>query len=414
MAEEEKKTAGPLDGIRVIEWAQWIQGPTIGFMLGDLGAEVIKIENPAGGDAGRGMVQMSQMRSARAGHLSRNFFFESVNRNKRSITLDLKHEKGKEVLYRLVEKADIFVHNFRYHVSQRLGIDYETLSRYNPQLIYAEASGLGPKGRERLRPVWEPIVWGKTGWLYFAGAPGDPPYWLVSGPGDSTGGAVTVAAILAALWHRERYGIGQHIDSSLLGSLIYVATYRYTAKLLLGQEFPRRGRDTVVNPLCTFYQCADGRWIFIYMVQSDRYWHDFCRVMGIEHLEKDPKLINLEARSQHPEELIRILDEIFATKPLDEWLELLEKEGDFVYGPIKTVSEAVEDPQILENEYIMDFDHPVFGPIKVVGFPYKFSKTPATLRRAAPELGEHTEEILLESGYTWEEIAELKDMGAIG
>lgn len=149
---------GPLDGVKVLEWAQWIQGPTVGFMLGDLGAEVIKIENPEGGDAGRAIVQTSQLRSAREGFLSRNFFFESCYRNKRSVTIDLKQEKGREIVYKLVETADVFVHNFRYKVTKRLGVDYETLSQYNPKLIYAEDSGFGPEGPERDRAVWEPIV----------------------------------------------------------------------------------------------------------------------------------------------------------------------------------------------------------------------------------------------------------------
>ena len=169
----------------------------------------------------------------------------------------------------------------------------------------------------------------------------------------------------------------------------------------------------MVNPLCTFYQCSDGGWIFVYMLQADRYWHDFCRVMGIEHLEKDQRFVDLESRSQNPEALIHILDEVFATKPLAEWLEILQKGGDFVYGPIQTVSEAIEDPQILANKYITDFDHPAFGPVKIVGVPYKFSKTPAKVTRATPELGEHTEEVLLEADYTWEDIAEFQDQGVI-
>ncbi len=406
--------SGPLDGIRVLEWTQWAQGSGVGAMLGDLGADVIKIENPLGGDPARGMIRMSQMRSARAGYLSRNFFMEAFNRSKRGIALDLKQEKGREVVYRLIEKADVFVHNFRYEVPERLGLDYETMARHNPQLIYLEATSFGPEGPDRLKPGFENIAQARTGWLYFAGGPELPPLWLVSGAGgDSIGAAVAVIAVLAAIVARDRLGIGQHIDTSLLGSLIYLASSPFTAKLLLGEEFPRRARDKVVNPLCTFYQCSDGGWVFIYMLQADRYWHDFCRVMGIEHLETDPRFIDLEARSQNPEALIHILDDVFATRPLAEWLEILKKGGDFVYGPIQTVSEAIEDPQILANKYITDFDHPVFGPVKIVGIPYKFSKTAATVTRAAPELGEHTEEVLLEMGYTWEDIAEMKDKGVI-
>ncbi len=406
--------SGPLDGIRVVEWTQWAQGSGVGVILGDLGADVIKIENPRGGDPARGMIQMSQMRSAPEGQLSRNFFLEAFNRSKRGIALDLRQEKGQEIVYKLIEKADVFVHNFRYDVPERLGIDYETLSRYNPRLIYAEATAFGSDGPERLKPGFEAIAQAKTGWLYFAGAPEMPPLWLVSGAGgDSIGAAVAVIAILAAIVTRDRLGIGQRIDTSLLGSLIYLSISPYTARLLLGEEFPRRARDKVVNPLCTFYRCSDDGWVFLYMVQADRYWQEFCRVMGIAHLEKAPRFIDLEARTKNSEELIHILDEVFVTRPLKEWLAVLDKGQDLIYGPIQSVSQAIEDPQVLANKYITDFDHPIFGLTKVVGIPYKFSKTPASLARAAPELGEHTEEVLLEMGYTWEEIADLKDKEVI-
>ncbi len=405
---------GPLEGIHVVECTQWAQGSSAGAMLGDLGASVIKIENPQGGDPARGMAQMSQMRSSRTGQLDRNFFMEAFNRSKRSMALDLRQEEGKKVAYKLIEGADVFLHNFRPDVPKRLGMDYETLCRYNPQIIYAEATGFGPEGPERLKPGFENIAQAKTGWLYFAGGPETPPLWQVSGAGgDAIGAVITVVGILASLVARDRQGIGQRIDTSLVGSLIYLATSPFTARLLLGREFPRRDREKVVNPLCNFYQCSDGGWVYLYMLQADRYWHDFCRVTGIGHLEKDPKYVNLEARNQNSEELIRVLDGIFATKPLPEWLELLEKGGDFIFGPIQTVSQAIEDPQILANKYITDFDHPVFGPTKIVGVPYKFSKTPATVTQAAPELGEHTEEVLLEAGYTWEDIADLKDKGII-
>lgn len=405
---------GPLEGIKVIECTVWAQGSYAGTMLGDLGATVIKIENPQGGDPARGMAQMSQMRGSGAGHLDRNYFMEAFNRSKRSLVLDLQKEKGREVAYKLIEGADIFVHNLRPDVPARLGMDYETLSRLNPRIIYAEATGFGPEGPEHLRPGFEAIAQAKTGWLYFAGGPEMPPLWQVSGAGgDAIGATIAVIGILAALVSRDRHGGGQRIDTSLIGSLVYLAPSPFTAKLLLGQEFPRRDRERVINPLCNFYRCSDGGWIFLYMLQADRFWHDFCRVVGIEHMEKDPRFVDLEARTRHAGELIRLLDEIFITKPLPAWLDTLEKGGDFIYGPIQTVSEATEDPQILANRYITDFDHPAVGPTKVVGIPYKFSKTPAEVTRACPELGEHTEEVLLEMGYTWEDIAELKDQGVI-
>lgn len=398
--------SGPLEGIRVIDCSQWLQGALAGAMLGDMGAEVIKVEERVGGDPARGFVRIVATQVVQASR--RNYIFEYCNRNKRGMTLDLGKEKGKGIIYRLVKKADIFLHNWRLGVPQRLGMDYETLSRINPGLVYCQASGWGAKGPVSGQPAFEKVAQGRAGMMYCVGEPGMPPLFFASGLGDNIGGTVVVVSVLAALRSRERTGEGQQVDVSLLGSLLHIESAQICSLTIDGLEFPRRARANMGNPLYNHYQCADGKWINLAMMQGDRYWSAFCKTMGIEHLQKDPRFESLVVRSANAEELIRLLDQVFATRTREEWMKIFEEAG-LIYGPIQTISEVVNDPQVLENEYIIDFDHPSFGRVKVVGFPYKFSKTPASLRRAAPEFGQHTEEILLEIGYTWDEIARFRE-----
>jgi len=395
---------GPLDGIKVIECAQWLLGPYAGFMLGDLGADVIKIEEPTGGDRIRGFTHLSGQK------IERNWMIEHTNRNKRSMTLNLKTQKGKEIIYKLIEQADIFLHNLTLGEEEKLGLDYDTLCRYNSKLIYAQGSGWGPEGPLRAEPTFDPVMQARSGFVMTATNPGETPTQIGSAIGDLTGALLFVPAILAALLARERLGIAQKVDVSGLGSLIHLQMNALAQYYIGGQvHINPMYRPKLGNPLWCNYQCADGKWITLGMLGSDQFWPTFCEAMGIKHLEKDPRFENSEVRRQNAQELVSILDKIFSAKPLAEWLEHFKHQGKLIYGPILSIPELATDPQVIANEYIIDFDHPVYGMIKVLGFPYKFSKTPASLRAPAPGLGQHTEEVLLEMGYTWDDIVQLKD-----
>ena len=401
-----------LEGIRILDWTVWQQGPVATALLGDLGAEVIKIEDRAGRDPGRGLQRARGISTLLAG--GRNFYFEYNNHNKKSLALDLKKEKGREIIYRLVKKADVFVQNFRKGVATRLGMDYATLSQYNPKIIYATASGYGLKGPDSEKPAMDYQGLARSGIMTAIGEPEMPPLGMAGGITDQMGAIMLAYGVLAALLARERLGIGQEVDVSHLGSMVTLQGLNVAASLLVGKVLPRMPRAQADNPLWNHYQCKDGRWIALAHLQADKYWGDFCRALGIEELEKDSRFENMTKREENSQELISILDKTFATRTYEEWEKILQEKGDFIFAKIQEVSDLASDPQVVENEYITDFNHPVLGKIKMVGSAVRYSRTPATIRLPAPELGEHTNEVLREMGeYSEEEITQLRKEGVI-
>jgi crotonobetainyl-CoA:carnitine CoA-transferase CaiB-like acyl-CoA transferase len=225
--------------------------------------------------------------------------------------------------------------------------------------------------------------------------------------GDEQGGLICAWAVTAALYAREKTGKGQLVDTSLMGSLIALHGVNFAAPGVLGQEFPRLLRAEAGNPIYNHYRCKDDKWLVIAHLQPDRYWPNVCKALGIEELEHDPKFSTIEARHDNAKELVSILDKRFATKTRAQWMEIFKKEN-VIYTPVQSASEVFEDPQAVANEYIVPVEHPVWGKIRMLGFPWTFHTTPASVRREAPEFGQHTEEILLELGYSWEDIAKLK------
>ncbi len=401
-------TAGPLDGVRVVEITMFQQGPVAGMRLGDLGADVIKIEAKAG-DPGRGFMKII---GAMAGLSGRNYYFEHSNRNKRSIVLNLKSKKGMEIFLELIDTADVFLNNMSIEAPIKLGIGPDILLERNPRLIYAQASGWGRKGPDANELSFDYTGIARCGMMLSCGERGTPPTQILPGIGDEIGGLMCAWGVTAALFAREKTGRGQVVDTSLMGSLIAMLGFIMAAPAILGQEFPREFRTTAGNPLYNHYRCQDDRWIAIAHLDPDRYWPKICKAVGLEELQFDPKFNTIEARGRNAKELVSILDQKFATKTRDEWVKIL-KEENCIFTPIQTPLEVSNDPQAFANHYFIDVQHPVWGKTKMVGFPWNFSETPASWKREAPAFGQHSEEILSELGYTKDNIANLKEEGVI-
>ncbi|MDO8637437.1 MAG: CoA transferase [Dehalococcoidia bacterium] len=403
---------GPLEGIKVIDWTTQQMGPVASAMLGDLGADVIKVEDRVRGDNGRGWTGIMGLAAFAKG--GRNFYFEGNNRNKRGITLDIKKPQGQEVIYRLAKTADIFVQNFRPGAAEKLGIGYEDLKKHNPKIIFASASGYGAKGPEANRPATDPAGMARSGMLIATSRYGMPPHYYPGAIADQMGAIMLAYGVLAALVARERLGVGQKVDTSHLGSMVWLQALNVHQYLVQGRLPNQWQRERVSNPISNCYRCADDRWLFIGLSQAERFWPDFCQAVGIEELRDDPHYATVKSRMEHREKLIGILDDVFASRTSIDWSEHFKKNyPEFIFEVVRSIAELPQDPQVLDNDYIVDFNHPVYGTGKTLGIPIQLSATPGSLRRTAPEFGQHTEEVLMEVGYTWEEIAQLKEAEVI-
>jgi len=403
--------AMPLDGIRVIDWTIWQQGPVCSTMLADLGAEVIKIEERGTGDPGRHLASLGGASLAERP----NFYFEANNRNKKSLVLDLKKPEATQVLRELVARSDVFVQNFRKGVAERRGLGYASLREHNPKLVYASATGYGPQGPDSGDPSFDYLALARSGIMLAAGEPDMPPLGIAGGVADQMGAVMLAYGVLAALLARERHGVGQEVDASHLSSMMWLQGLSLSCLLTLGFPFPRMFRSQAFNPLWNHYRCADERWIALGMLQSDRYWADFARAIGRPELADDERFRGAEARGANAEACIAILDQAFATRPRADWIEQLRQaEGDFIVTIVNAPADLPEDPQVRANDYVVDFEHPRHGQTRVLGVPVRLGETPGSVRAPAPELGQHTEEVLLDVlGYDWERITALREQGVI-
>ncbi|MCH8061929.1 MAG: CoA transferase [Chloroflexi bacterium] len=410
MASDANGKVGPLDGLRVIDWTMWQFGPVSTMMLADLGAEVIKVES-LDGDHARQFHRVSGASSMLPEGL--NAYFESLNRQKFSIALDLKSPRGTEIMYKLVKKSDVFVQNFRQGVAERLGLGYEDLKKQNSQIVYGSASGYGPKGPDSGKPAFAYTGEARSGSLWWAGPNDGRPYNLQS-VADQAAGIMLSYGVLGALMARERFGFGQKVDVSHLGSMMWLGGNRNGMALLSGNEPRRQDRSSARNPLWNAYQCKDDKWIAFSMNQSDRYWPDFCKAIDRPDLPEDERYDNMDARTENREELIKLLDVIFLTKTREEWGKAMDVTGGIIWERVQDIWDLPNDPQVIENNYIVDFDHPVLGPTKYLQTPVGYSATPLSTRKSAPIHGEDTERILVEVlDYTWEDVESLHDEGVI-
>ncbi|MFC1913995.1 CaiB/BaiF CoA transferase family protein [Chloroflexota bacterium] len=399
-----------LEGVRVIELAVYGQGPVAAGFLGDLGAEVIKIEHPTMGDPMRGNIKQwgTDRRVELRGGGIFHHDFEMCNRSKKGITLDVHHPKGKETIYRLIEKSDVFLSNLREKGLQSFGLSYDEVRRINPRIIYAHTTGFGPKGPLSRNPAMDIVGMARGGAMFWASELGGEPVYPVGAIYDVGAAIMTAFGIVAALLVRERSGIGQRVDVSQLGTGINWNLFNVYTALAVGTPYRKLHRSKEPEPLFNVYKCKDDRWICLGMLASERYWPQFCKAIDQENLQTAPKFHDRASREKNCQELIAILDQIFLQKTADEWLAIMDKE-DLVCGRVQTFMDLATDEQALANDYIIEVDHPVLGHIKFPGIPITFSETPMKFLSFAPEFGQHTEEILSElCGYTWEQMDEMR------
>lgn len=397
--------AGPLAGIRVVEAGVWVAGPAAAGILADWGAEVIKIEPPAG-DPLRGM-------SNPARRADINPPFELDNRGKRSVALNLADAEGYQIARQLIDRADVFITNLLPGAVARLKLTYEEVRETNPRLIYCRITGYGPSGPDRDRPGFDGTAfWARSGLMATMAEPGAGPPSPRNAVGDHYTAAVAVAAICAALLARATTGEGQLVDTSLYRTGAYAMSWDLSMQLRVGAIVPQLGRRAVTNPLVNTYRAGDGRWLYLVNLQADRYWPGLCRALDREDLLADPRFADIRARRQHAAELVDILDEVFASRPRDAWGAVLDEAG-VVWAPVQTLEDVISDPQAAEAGVWVDVPDGAGGSVRMVAPPASFSRSSAVPRGPAPEAGQDTEAVLLELGYTWDAIAALKERGAI-
>jgi crotonobetainyl-CoA:carnitine CoA-transferase CaiB-like acyl-CoA transferase len=377
------------------------QGTYPGAMLSDLGADVIKIEGPDSPDPGRELVNFAD--------LPYNAYFQTLNRGKRAICLDLKKESARQVFHKLVESADIFTSNLRLQPLQRLGADYPTLSKINPRLIYGRASGYGPEGPDAGLASMDILGQARGGLMSVTGGASGPPRAAGAAIADHTGALTMAFGLATALLHRERTGEGQEVDASLLGGQLCIQTHNITYSWWSG-KVPKR-RDRLPSATWNSYEGSDGKWFTIGM-NRQMYWPGICKVVGrLDWLDHE-RFGTLESRLESANELFDELQAIFIQKPASEWIRRF-CEADLLASPVNDYGDLMTDPQVANN-YIDYLQPPEGDPLPVVAIPVIFSKTPGHVKGMAPEFGQHTEEVLLEAGFDWEQISALREEGAIG
>ena len=402
---------GVMDGVRVLEVASWTFVPAAGAVLADWGADVVKIEHPNTGDPQRGLITSGLVPGL---NIDVNFMMEQPNRGKRSVGLDIASPGGLELLYRLAETSDVFLTNFLPPARKRLKIDVDDIRKRNPTIVYVRGTGQGPRGPEAERGGYDGASYWARGAVGDSLSPKDSdfPIAQTAAFGDLNGGMTIAGGISAALYKRQKTGEPSVVDVSLLAMAMWTMSPGVVASKILDIPSFRMGggKGRSPNPAVNTYRTKDGRFISLIMLESDRYWGDFCRHIGRQDLIADPRFADSAARGQNCVECIAILDEVFAQRDLQEWRgALATMEG--VWAPYQSVRELHEDVQAKANGYLPEVTS---GDRRfaLVANPVQFDETPPSLR-PGPEHGQHTEEVLLELGLSWDDIIQHKEAGAI-
>ncbi len=402
MQSERSPQAGALAGMRVLELAQIMAGPTCGMMLADLGADVIKIEKTDGGDDARGY------RDPRINGVSAPFLM--LNRNKRAIALDLKTPEGRQVLLRMVRDADVLIENFRKGTLEKLGLGYDVLSEINPGLIYCAISGYGRTGPAADKGGFDLIAQGYTGLMSITGEEGGPPLRTGNSIADINAGILAAVGILAAYQHKQKTGRGQIVETSLIEAGLQQLYWHAAIHFATGESPGPSGSAHVLATPYQAFPTQDGH--IIVGGANEKNWERIAQVLGRPEWLTDPRYRLNSDRMRHRDTLLPAMAEILRTRPSAEWLAAFDEAG-VPAGPVHTVGEALSHPQTLAREMVVEQQHPEAGSVRSIGLPIKLSETPAQYRRPSPRLGEDTRALLAECGYAEDEIGEMLRAGVV-
>lgn len=393
--------SAPLAGIKVVEIASFVAVPSAGALLADMGAEVIKVEVPWG--------EVYRHATPRLAGFDHDFAagppFQMDNRGKRSLGLDLALPQAVDALGKVIDGADVVITNVLPSRLVKYGVDPETLRAKNPKLIFARLSGYGPDGDRANDPAFDyTAFWALSGLMDHMHDLDSPPAWMRPGIGDHSAGMAMVTGILGALRIRDQGGDGQVIDVALQQVGYYINGNDTTYALVTGETPPRHDRKAPRNPLWNHYECQDGRWIFLVMIEADRYWPGFTKAVGRPDLMEDPRFANAIERFRNSAALVEVLDELFATRPLEKWVEPMNAER-IIWAPVRTLAEAVTDENANETGMFATVNHPEFGTFKTVAPPFRMSNHAMTGDSTAPLLAADTADVLAEAGVDDETIA---------
>lgn len=392
----------PLDGIRVIDLSRVVSGPLCTMNLADMGADVIKIEEPGRGDESRAFGPPFLG--------GESPYYLSVNRNKRSCTVNLKRDAGKAILWRLLDTADVVVQNFRPGAMARLGLDYDAVAARHPRMIYCSISGFGDSGPDAVRPGYDLVVQGESGLMDLTGEADGPPTRIGTSIADLTAGVMAAQGITLALYARQTTGRGQHVKIAMLDAVASLLTYNAGNYFATGESPTRRGND---HPSVVPYQTlrAKDGWMNL-AVANDSLWVRYCDAIERPDLRDDPRFATAPERVNHRDTLVPIIVALTAARTVQQWVDLLGAAG-VPCGRIRNVAEVCTNPQLTERGKVVDRPHPTAGIVTMIGLPIELSDTPGRIQTAPPLLGEHTDDVLRDAGYTDDEIHTLRKDGAI-
>ena len=403
--------AAPLDGIKVLEVANWLAAPAAAALMADMGADVVKVEPPTG-DIFRGFVLRSIGYDFDFPH---NYAFEVDNRGKRSIVVDLDKPGGPELVRTLAADCDVFLTNLVQRRRVRYGLTFAEVKAANPQVIYASFSGYGAHGPDEDRPGFDfAAFWARSGIMSAIGEPDSPPAMCRGGQGDHTTALNILAAVLAALRMRDKTGEGQHVEVTLQGTGMYTIAGDFSAALTSKKSPARISRKTPVNPIWNTYRTSDDRWILTVMpVPFPGYWPKFCQIIERPEWADDERWNVLAKLRANTPMLVEWIDEIIAQKPYAHWAKLFDEHG-LIWAPVATMSDMIADPQVREMGWITELDHPTAGKFETLNTPFRLYNTDTGARGPAPDIGQHTFEILSAAGVSEAEMGKLAEAGVLG